>query len=113
MVATLRADVEARLGVLAEESRLALGARDEDAFRHAALRRSDFFPHGTPLNAKEVDVGWAESSRPTELADGGPRRLGPPYARAHASDNAATPGSVLPSSNSSDAPPPVEQCVTL
>src|SRR6266566_1555017 len=33
--------------------------------------------------------------------------------RSHASSNAATPGNSFPSRNSSDAPPPVETCVSL
>src|SRR2546427_10018803 len=39
--------------------------------------------------------------------------IGGKQQRSHASSNAATPGNSFPSRNSSDAPPPVETCVSL
>src|ERR1043166_4771016 len=100
MMAALGADVEARLGVFLEDGRLALRAADEVPFGHAALGSSNFFRHRTPNLCGGI-IPYLT------------RLCGPGQDNNHASDRAATPGSVLPSSNSSDAPPPVEQWVTF
>src|SRR3989454_9610320 len=69
-------------------------------------------PHGTVLvapvaGAERLEVGPGLGRPEMHLPVGGKEE--PP----HASSSAATPGSGLPSRNSSDAPPPVETWVSL
>src|SRR5205085_803650 len=55
-----------------------------------------------------------EQDLPAVPAEDGDRERAPVgHAGAHLSVKAATPGSTLPSRNSSEAPPPVDTCETL
>ncbi len=64
-----------------------------------------------PGESPSARSSGAQNARWNQCSQRALYHMGAPIAQAYLSFNAATPGSSLPSRNSSDAPPPVETCV--